>query len=97
MSARGDAPRNPAERVIDAAAVRTLADLRVGDRARVTNIAGRGAVVQRLQEMGLTAGVEIAVIRFAPLGDPVEIRVRGYALSLRKIEARCVEVGPAGP
>jgi Fe2+ transport system protein FeoA len=97
MMATGDAPPNPAERAVDAAAMGTLADVRVGERARVTRIVGQGAVVQRLQEMGLIAGVELSVIRFAPLGDPVEIRVRGYALSLRRTEARCVEVGPVGP
>lgn len=78
----------------------TLADLRKGDRARIEGVGGAGGLVQRLLEMGLTAGTQVAVVRFAPLGDPMEVRVRGYLLSLRLADARSVRVtrivgGPA--
>ncbi len=76
-------------------AARTLADLAVGDKARVVKLEGAGLTVQRLAEMGLTPGVVITVVRFAPLGDPVEVKVRGYALSLRNVDARCVLVSAA--
>ena len=72
----------------------TLADLGVGGKAKVLGVSGRGPTVQRLLEMGLTAGAEVEVIRFAPLGDPLEVRVRGYSLSLRREDARSVRVGP---
>ncbi|MFM8443461.1 MAG: ferrous iron transport protein A [Methylococcus sp.] len=68
-------------------------DLRVGERARVVGFTEGGKAYRRkLLSMGLTPGVEIAVIRVAPLGDPVEIRVRGFALSLRKDEAEALQV-----
>jgi len=68
-------------------------DLRVGDRARVLGFTEGGKAYRRkLLSMGLTPGVEIAVIRVAPMGDPVEIRVRGFALSLRKDEAEALQV-----
>jgi ferrous iron transport protein A len=68
-------------------------DLRVGDRARVLGFTEGGKAYRRkLLSMGLTPGVEIAVIRMAPMGDPVEIRVRGFALSLRKDEAEALQV-----
>ena len=77
-----------------AAAPRTLADLPPGGLGRVRSVGGPAAVVQRLQEMGLTPGVQVEVVRFAPLGDPVEIRLRGYLLSLRKGDARGVVLEP---
>ena len=68
-------------------------DLRVGERARVVGFTEGGKAYRRkLLSMGLTPGVEIAVIRVAPMGDPVEIRVRGFALSLRKDEAEALQV-----
>ena len=68
-------------------------DLRVGERARVVGFTEGGKAYRRkLLSLGLTPGVEIAVIRLAPLGDPVEIRVRGFALSLRKDEAEALQV-----
>jgi ferrous iron transport protein A len=71
----------------------TLDTLRPGQRATVTTIAGEGsAVYQRLMEMGVYEGVELEVVRFAPLGDPMELKVQGYNLSLRKSEASCVKV-----
>ena len=73
----------------------TLADLALGARARVVAVEGRESIVQRLLEMGLTAGSEVTLVRYAPLGDPLEVKVRGYALSLRREDARCVRVAPA--
>lgn len=70
--------------------VKTLGHLRVGETARVARIDGAGALKQRLLDMGLTKGVEVHVIKVAPLGDPIEISVRGYELSLRKLEGSCV-------
>jgi ferrous iron transport protein A len=71
----------------------TLDTLRPGQRATVTTISGEGsAVYQRLMEMGVFEGVELEVVRFAPLGDPMELKVQGYNLSLRKSEASCVKV-----
>jgi Fe2+ transport system protein FeoA len=66
---------------------RTLAELPVGGRARILDVVGGAALEQRLLEMGLTPGTALEVIRFAPLGDPIEIRVRGYLLSLRRKDA----------
>lgn len=71
---------------------RTLADLAVGERGRVEAIDGASSITQRLFEMGLTKGAEVSVVRFAPLGDPMEVKVRGYLLSLRKSDARAVRV-----
>lgn len=71
----------------------TLKDLQVGDRAKVSGyLAGGGAYRRKLLSMGLTPGAELAVIRVAPMGDPVEIRVRGFALSLRRDEAAALSV-----
>ncbi len=70
----------------------TLAELKVGDRARVLHVSGVDGVTARLLEMGLTPGVDIAFIGVAPLGDPLELELRGYRLSLRRTEATRVEV-----
>ena len=77
-----------------AATKRTLADLPVGGRGLVAAVDGSGGVAQRLLEMGLTQGTEVEVVRFAPLGDPLEIRLWGYLLSLRKADARRVVLEP---
>lgn len=69
-----------------------LADLPIGARARVSHVAGDGEVSARLLEMGLTPGVEVLLVGRAPLGDPLELELRGYRLSLRKTEAAGVEV-----
>jgi len=69
-----------------------LDELKAGQRARVETISGTPPVVQRLMEMGLIEGDELEVIRFAPLGDPMEIRLRDYLLSLRRSEAAGVGV-----
>lgn len=70
----------------------TLADLPAGGRGRVRGVTGAPGLVQRLEEMGLTQGTEVEVVRFAPLGDPMEVRLWGYHLSLRKGDARAVAV-----
>lgn len=70
----------------------TLDALEVGATAQVERVRGGRALAQRLQEMGLTSGVAVKVIRVAPLGDPLEVEVRGYRLSLRREEAAAVEV-----
>lgn len=70
----------------------TLDQLPPGQQARVRRVRGEGSIRRRLMDMGLVAGVEVAALRVAPLGDPVEYRLRGYHLSLRKSEARLVEI-----
>jgi ferrous iron transport protein A len=72
----------------------TLDQLQIDQRARVLDVRGEDALVQRLYEMGLFEGEEIEVIGFAPLGDPMEIRLRDYRLSLRRAEAAGVSVSP---
>jgi Fe2+ transport system protein FeoA len=71
-----------------------LAELSVGARGRVRSIAGDDELSLRLLEMGLTPGIEIAVVGTAPLGDPLELELRGYRLSVRKTEAQRVHVEP---
>ena len=70
----------------------TLAYLPVGTEAKVTNINGDSAVTRRLMEMGVVPGVSVKVVKTAPFGDPLEIRVRGYKLAMRKNEAEAIEV-----
>jgi Fe2+ transport system protein FeoA len=74
--------------------MKTLDQLKQGEKARVEAVADDGAVGQRLLEMGLLEGEEIEVLGFAPLGDPMEIRLRDYRLSLRRTEAARVTVAP---
>ena len=69
-----------------------LREIPVGGTAKVVKIHGEGAVKRRIMDMGITKGVEIYVRRVAPLGDPIEITVRGYELSLRKADAESIEV-----
>lgn len=69
-----------------------LAELKPGQSARITALEGQGPLVQRLYEMGLLEGTQITLVRCAPLGDPLEIRVLGYGLSLRKAEAAWIKV-----
>jgi ferrous iron transport protein A len=75
--------------------VRTLAQLPVGASAKVARIEGQDELACRLMEMGLTPGAELRLIGAAPLGDPLELEVRGYRLSVRKSEARRVELQPS--
>ena len=70
----------------------TLRDVRVGETARVVKLHGEGAVKRRIMDMGLTRGTEVYVRKVAPLGDPVELTIRGYELSVRKADAEMVEV-----
>lgn len=70
----------------------TLDQLEVGQRATVCAVAGRGRTTVRLLEMGFVPGVEVALIKRAPLGDPLELRLRGFHVSLRRAEARAVEI-----
>ena len=70
----------------------TLKDVKIGSTCTVKRIHGEGALKRRIMDMGITKGVEIYVRKVAPLGDPVEITVRGYELSLRKADAEMIEV-----
>ncbi len=72
----------------------SLGDLPRGARGRVTAVNGNDAIAQRLMEMGLFEGEEVEVVGFAPLGDPIEIRLHDYCLSLRKTEATRVQITP---
>jgi len=72
--------------------MQTLKDTKPGVTVRVLKIGGEGPVKRRIMEMGITKGVEVYVRKVAPLGDPVEIAVRGYELSLRKADAEFIEV-----
>ena len=72
--------------------MRTLRQVKVGETVKVVKLSGEGAVKRRIMDMGITKGVEIFVRKVAPLGDPVEVTVRGYELSLRKADAEMVEV-----
>lgn len=71
----------------------TLRDVSVGQTVKVTRLNGDGPVKRRIMDMGITKGVEVYVRKVAPLGDPVEVTVRGYELSLRKADAKMIEVG----
>ena len=73
--------------------MRTLKDARVGDTVTVLRLHGEGAVKRRIMDMGITQGVEIHVRKVAPLGDPMELSVRGYELSVRKADAEMIEIG----
>lgn len=72
--------------------VNTLKDVKIGNRAKVVKLHGEGAIKRRIMDMGITKGVEVRVRKVAPLGDPIEITVRGYELSLRKEDAQMIEV-----
>lgn len=77
--------------------MKTLKDVRVGEAAVVRRLHGEGAVKRRIMDMGITKGVEIYVRKLAPLGDPMELTVRGYELSLRKEDAEMIEVEASEP
>ena len=72
--------------------MKTLKQARVGETVKVVKLTGQGAVKRRIMDMGITKGVEIFIRKVAPLGDPVEVTVRGYELSLRKDDASMIEV-----
>lgn len=70
----------------------TLRDVKIGETCTVVKLHGEGAIKRRIMDMGITKGVVIKVVKVAPLGDPLEINVRGYELSLRKADADLIEV-----
>jgi len=70
----------------------TLREVKPGETVKVVKLSGEGAIKRRIMDMGLTKGVEVFVRKVAPLGDPVEVTVRGYELSVRKADAELVEV-----
>ena len=72
--------------------MKTLRDTKPGETVKVVKLNGSGAVKRRIMDMGLTKGTEVYIRKVAPLGDPVEITVRGYELSLRKADAEMIEV-----
>ena len=72
--------------------MKTLRQAKVGETVKVVKLHGEGAVKRRIMDMGITCGVEVTVRKVAPLGDPVEITVRGYELSIRKADADMIEV-----
>lgn len=72
--------------------MRTLREVKIGETVNVARINGTGAVKRRIMDMGITKGTEIYVRKVAPLGDPVEVTVRGYELSLRKADAEMIEL-----
>ncbi|MCI5911112.1 MAG: ferrous iron transport protein A [Oscillospiraceae bacterium] len=70
----------------------TLKEAKVGSTVKVKKLTGEGAIKRRIMDMGITKGVEIYIRKVAPLGDPIEVTVRGYELSLRKADAEMIEV-----
>lgn len=72
--------------------MKTLKDLKVGQSGKVVKIHGEGALKRRIMDMGITKGVLITVRKVAPLGDPMELNLRGYELSLRKADAEMIEI-----
>ena len=72
--------------------MKTLRDVAVGNTAKVRKLHGEGAVKRRIMDMGITKGISVYVRKVAPLGDPLELTVRGYELSLRKADAEMIEV-----
>lgn len=72
--------------------MKTLKDVAIGQTAKIKKLHGEGAVKRRIMDMGLTKGTEVFVRKVAPLGDPIELKVRGYELSIRKADAEQIEV-----
>jgi ferrous iron transport protein A len=70
----------------------TLRNVKIGDTVKVVKLHGEGAVKRRIMDMGITKGVEVYIRKVAPLGDPIEVTVRGYELSIRKADAEMIEV-----
>lgn len=71
-----------------------LDELKLGVSAKIINIKGSGALRHRLLELGLTPNINVSIVKLAPLGDPIEIMIRGYMLTIRKNEAKLIEVSP---
>ena len=72
--------------------MKTLRDVKAGETVKVVKLHGEGAVKRRIMDMGITRGVEVFVRKLAPLGDPIEVNVRNYELSIRKADAESIEV-----
>ena len=72
--------------------MKTLREASIGDTVKVVKLHGEGPIKRRIMDMGITKGVEVFVRKVAPLGDPIEVNVRGYELSLRKADAEMIEV-----
>ncbi len=72
--------------------MKTLRDAEIGDTVKIVKLHGEGAVKRRIMDMGITKGISVYVRKVAPLGDPVEVTVRGYELSLRKADAEMIEI-----
>ena len=72
--------------------MQTLKDTKIGQTVKVVKLHGEGAIKRRIMDMGITKGVEVHVRKVAPLGDPIEVTIRGYELSLRKADAEMIEV-----
>ena len=72
--------------------MKTLREAKIGDTVQVIKLHGEGAVKRRIMDMGITKGVEVHLRKVAPLGDPLEVTVRGYELSIRKADAQMIEV-----
>ena len=72
--------------------MKTLKQARIGETVRVVKLHGEGAVKRRIMDMGITKGVEVKIRKVAPLGDPIELNVRGYELSIRKADAEMIEI-----
>ncbi len=70
----------------------TLKETPIGEKVTISRLNGEGAVKRRIMDMGLTKGTEVTVVKVAPIGDPIELDVRGYSLSIRKDEAAMIEV-----
>ena len=77
--------------------MKTLREMAIGKTVKIVKVHGEGAVRRRIMDMGITKGTEVTVRKVAPLGDPIEVTVRGYELSLRKADAEMVEVETEGP
>ncbi len=72
--------------------MKTLRDAKIGETVTVVKLHGEGPVKRRIMDMGITRGIEVYVRKVAPLGDPIEVSVRGYELSLRKVDAEMIEI-----
>ncbi len=77
--------------------MRTLRDVKIGETATVVKLHGEGAVKRRIMDMGITKNTNVMVRKVAPLGDPIEVNVRNYELSIRKADAEMIEVGTVTP
>ena len=72
--------------------MKTLRDAKIGETVKVVKLHGEGAVKRRIMDMGITKGVEVYIRKLAPLGDPIEVNVRNYELSIRKADAEMIEI-----